>query len=317
MSNQIDLDYKPISYFWANEMGLQLSSQIKGAQRKALYDASVAESEVSDFDEFLQKPSLNTQERDLIGKLHPSFMGGEYLPDKNNKEVEIARITLNSTTQDVISVYASLRENQIYYRVVDEYEGGTLSEENESLTETPMTLTEMTDFFLTAWPLLEVLEMNFGETDPDDIGYDYRYIDPDDIRYFVLDASSSFYAQFGELIYLKVDEWLAEKGFLKNKEIIEKLSAEIESLEDQHIKEWLDRSDWPRSTLCDILGREHLGTRAENLQRKKAVIQYAKRYFDKNKKLPSGAHIIDEEVATLSGDFSGISSQFNFDVIFP
>jgi hypothetical protein len=304
MANQIDLDYRPNSYFWAHEMGVQLSSQIKGAQRKTLYDASVAEGEVSDLDEFLQKPSLSTQERDLIGKLHPSFMGGEYLPDKGNDEVEIARITINSTTQDVTSVYASLRENQIHYRVVDEYEGGTLSEENKSLTKTPMTLAEMTDFFLTAWPLLEVLEMNFGETDAD----------PDDIRYFVLDASSSFYAQFGELIYLKVDEWLEEKGFIKNKEIIEELSEEVESLEDQHIKEWLDRSDWPRSTLRDALG---LGARAENSQRKKAVFQYAKRYLDKNKAFPAGTHIIDEVVPTLGGDFSGIPSKFNFAVIFP
>jgi hypothetical protein len=304
MPNQIDLDYRPHSYFWAKEIGVQLSSQIKGAQRKALYDASVAEAEVSDLDEFLQKPSLSPQERDLIGKLHPSFMGGEYLPDKGSDEVEIARITINSTTQDVTSVYASLRENQIHYRVVDEYEGGTLSEESESLTKTPMTLSELTDFFLSAWPLLEVLEMNFGETDTD----------PDDIRYFVLDASSSFYAQFGELIYLRVDEWLAEKGFLKNKENIEDSSDEIESIEDQHIKEWLERSDWPRSALRDALG---LGARAENSQRKKAVFQYAKRYFDKNKALPTGAHNIDEVVPKLGGDFSGLQNKFNFSVIFP
>ena len=116
---------------------------------------------------------------------------------------------------------------------------------------------------------------------------------------------------------MKVDEWLAEKGFLKNKEIIEKLIDEIESLEDQHIKEWLDRSDWPRSTLCDVLGREHLGTRAENLQRKKAVFQYAISYLDKNKVFPIGTHIIDEVVPMLGGVFSGISSKFNFAVIFP
>jgi hypothetical protein len=247
-------------------------------------------------------------------------MGGEYLPDKVNDEIEIARITLNSTTQDVTSVYASLRENQIYYRVVDEYEGGTLSEEIEALTKTPMTLAELTDFFLTAWPLLEVLEMNFGETDtdPDDIGYDnIRYTDPDDIRYFVLDASSSFYAQFGELIYLKIDEWLAEKGFLKNKEIVEELSDEIESLADLHIKEWLDRSVWQRSALCDVLGREHMGTMAENLQMKKAVFQYTKRYLDKNKALPIGDHDIDEVVPALGGNFSGVPNKFNFAVAFP
>jgi hypothetical protein len=167
-----------------------------------------------------------------------------------------------------------------------------------------MSLAELTDFFLTAWPLLEVLEMNFGETDTD----------PDEIRCFVLDASSSFYSQFGELIYFKIDEWLEEKGFLKNKEIIEELNREIESLEDHHIKELLDSSEWPRSTLRDALG---LGARAENSQRKKAVFQYAKRYLVKNKALPAGTHIINEIVPKLGGDFSGIPNEFNFAVIFP
>lgn len=304
MPNQIDLNYKPHSYFWANEMGIKLSSQIKGAHRKALYDASLSEDRNDSLDEFLQKESLNKQERDLWGKLHPRFMGGEYLPDRDNEEVEIARITINSTTQDVTSVYASLRENHIHYRVVDEYEGETLSDKNELLTETPMTLAELTDFFLTAWPLLEVLEMNFGTND----------CDPDDIRLFVRDASSDFYSQFGELICLKVDEWIAEKGFLKNNENTEEFDKEIESLEDQNIQKWIDKSEWPKSTLRDAQG---LGALAENSQRKKAVIQYIKKFIDKNKTYPTGTHIIDEVIPVLGGDFSGIPNKFNFTVIFP
>ena len=167
MSNPIDLYYRPHSYFWADEKGIQLSSQIKGAKRKALYDASVAEDESSNFDELLKKPSLSNSERDLIGKIHPSFMGGEYLPEKITSEVEIARITINSTTQDVTSVYVSLKDNLIYYQVVDEYDGETLSDEKEFFTEVPMTLTELCDFFLNAWPLMEVLEMNFEESNYD------------------------------------------------------------------------------------------------------------------------------------------------------
>lgn len=321
MSKLIDLNYRPKSYFWASEMGIQLSSQIKGAQRKALYEASINDGDASDLDKFLRKPSLNTEERDLIGKVHPSFMGGEYLPDKDDDEIEIARITINSTLTDVTSVYASLRDNQLYYRVVDEHEGSTLSEENEneyeSSTDIPMTLAEMTDFFLNAWPLLEILEMNFLETFEETDLIRSSYTDPDDIRGFILDASSSFYAQFGELIDLKVDEWLAEKGLLKNKEIIKKLSDEIKSLEDQHVKDLLDRSDYPNSSISDFLGGCNLGTWAEDLQIKKAVYQYTKRYLDKNKELPTGTHIIDEVVPAIGGDFSGIPNKFNFAVHFP
>jgi len=306
MGNSIDLDYRPHSYFWANEIGVQLSSQIKGAQRKAIYDASVAEGEISDLDEFLSKPTLTTFERDIIGRIHPSLMGGEYLPDKVKDEVEIARITINSTTQDVTSVYASYKKNQIHYRVVDEYEGETLTDERKLLTKIPMTLGELVNFFLNAWPLMEVLEGNFEE-----INYD-----PDEVKSFVLDASSSFYAQFGQLIDQKIDEWLVEKGAFDNKENIEELDDESEDLEDQPIKEWLERSNWPKSTLKGILG---LGAAAENSRRRMAVLQYAKKYIDKNKTLPTGTHIIDETVPVISGNFSfsSIPNKFNFSVNFP
>ena len=201
MSNDLDLNYRPSSYFWANQMGVQLSSQIQGAQRKKLYEEFVKNDLIGDIDEILSKPVLTNLERSFIGKIHPSFMGGEYLPEKINREVEIARITINSTTQDVTSVYASLRDGEIYYRVVDEYEGGTLSEHYEYSTKIPMTLQEVTDFFLNAWPLLDVLNSNFEES-----GFDSY-----EVKSFVLDASSSFYAQFGLLIDLKIDEWLARK----------------------------------------------------------------------------------------------------------
>lgn len=199
MSNKLDLDYRPQSYFWADEIGVLLTSQIKGAQRKALYERFVRDGSEEDIDELLSKPKLSDQERDFIGKIHPSLMGGEYLPESLAGEVEIARITINSTTQDVTSVFASPRENEIYYRVVDEYDGETLTEMSEIITQMPMILKEMTDFFLNAWPLLDVLESNFFEANA---------YDPEDVKSFVLDASSSFYAQFGQLVDLIIDEWI-------------------------------------------------------------------------------------------------------------
>jgi hypothetical protein len=55
-------------------------------------------------------------------------MGGEYLPDRRDTEVEIARINIDSTTSDVTSVYARPGKDRINYRVVDEYQGDTLAE---------------------------------------------------------------------------------------------------------------------------------------------------------------------------------------------
>ena len=57
-------------------------------------------------------------------------MGGEYLPNRQATEVEIARINIDSTTSDVTSVYAKVGKNRIYYRVVDEYNGDTLSDKH-------------------------------------------------------------------------------------------------------------------------------------------------------------------------------------------
>ena len=51
-----------------------------------------------------------------------------YLPNLRVGEVEIARISIESTTGDVTAVYARKLGERIHYRVVDEYEGQTLGE---------------------------------------------------------------------------------------------------------------------------------------------------------------------------------------------
>lgn len=66
-------------------------------------------------------PGPDTQR--FLERLHPSFMGGAYLPDLLPTEVEIARIELQSTTSDVISIRARKEpgDKRIHYRIVDEY----------------------------------------------------------------------------------------------------------------------------------------------------------------------------------------------------
>jgi hypothetical protein len=89
-------------------------------------------------------------------------MGGNYLPSPRPGEVEIARIFIESTTGDVTAVYAQPHEGRIRYRVVDEYSGGTLRKSKARLkSDRPLTLGELYDFFTGAWPLNQVLAMNF------------------------------------------------------------------------------------------------------------------------------------------------------------
>ena len=105
-------------------------------------------------------PTLSDADRRALGRLHPSFMGGEYLPDRRDTEVEIARINIDSTTSDVTSIYAKAGKDRIRYRVVDEYNGYTLSEKCTRSSKRPLSLGELIEFLLAAWPLQEVLEMN-------------------------------------------------------------------------------------------------------------------------------------------------------------
>jgi hypothetical protein len=110
--------------------------------------------------------------------------------------VEIARITIESTTFDVTCLYARFAEGKIHYRVVDKYDGDTLSGPSEMTSDKPMTLGDMTDFFLTAWSLVDVLEMNFEEDLDSALGF--------------FSASSEFYEDFHALCAERVIEAFPE-----------------------------------------------------------------------------------------------------------
>ena len=199
--SHIDLKYRPISYFWAKDRGIHLSSNIMGAERKAMYEHLVAEGKAESIDDWIASPVLSAEDRARIGRYHPTFMGGEYLPHRTQQEVEIARITIASTTQDVTSVYAKRGKDRIYYRVVDEYGGSTLEGPSHRTSKHPLTLKQLTDFFLNSWDLITCLDFNF-----EDSGYPRR-----EVKRFIVDASSSFYAEFGALVHQRVDAWLDTK----------------------------------------------------------------------------------------------------------
>jgi len=126
-------------------------------------------------------------------------MGGEYLPDRVDGEVEVARIVIASTTQDVTCVYAWEAPGAIRLRVVDEYRGDTLTGEPELWVQEPLTLREFVDFFLEAWDLIACLDMNFGE----------RHHPREDVHSFVLEASSDHYPMFEAAVRDRIDKWMA------------------------------------------------------------------------------------------------------------
>jgi hypothetical protein len=196
-SGSVDYLYRPRSYFWAQYLSVQLPSSIQGAERRRLYQRVLLEG--GSLPESLEKPVLNTGERQAWGRIHPSFMGGEYLAPLRPNEVEIARIVIASTTCDVTCVYARPRGDRIHLRAVDEYNGDTLGNSASRTSTKPLPLRELVRFFMGAWNLLSVLRFNF-----EDEGFPRAQV-----HAFIKSASSDFYPGFEQAIRSYVDAWLA------------------------------------------------------------------------------------------------------------
>ena len=92
----------------------------------------------------LLNESLDEETRNRLGQIHPSLMGGEYLPDYRRQEVEIVRIELKSTTSDVISLRARSSGSRIKYRLVDENDSGYGLPQQSS--KRPFSLRELISF---------------------------------------------------------------------------------------------------------------------------------------------------------------------------
>ena len=155
--------YRPEDYFGRQDQQTALLSRVKGtARRNALREALDA-GLIDDVPDSVKSAALSHDARQFAGSLHPSFMSGEYLPTVDDRELEIARIHIQSTTGDVVSVYARLVGKRITYRVVDEYEGDTLSEPSTRTSMKALTMGQLIDFFLGAWDLYCCLESNFED----------------------------------------------------------------------------------------------------------------------------------------------------------
>jgi hypothetical protein len=184
-----------------------------------MYERALKSGDIHLANAIISEPELTHEQRKAQSGIHPSWMGGEYLPNREAQEVEIARITIASTTQDVTCVYAKRGAARIYYRVVDEYEDMTLDERTRTSIR-PLTLIELFDFFIKGWDLFCCLEANFG-----DHGY-HR----EEVQGFIVDASSSFYAEFGDLVTQRVDTWVDQR---REERGLNELPSDDEDDEDQ------------------------------------------------------------------------------------
>lgn len=114
------LDYRPKNY-WSDPVQMLLAN-IKGEHRRKGILKWFRGKGIEAVPKPLIAERLPDALRESLGALHPKFMGGEYLPDSRDGEVEIARLSLKSTTSDVISIRATRQNGHIRYRIADEYE---------------------------------------------------------------------------------------------------------------------------------------------------------------------------------------------------
>jgi len=196
---QIDLGFRPSSYFRPAALATHVLRSVKGAERRRILAAILSEGDAP-LPPALAEPALPASLLRSWGSSHPAMLGGEYLPERRGTELEIARITLQSVTQDVICLYAAQGRGRIRYRVVDEYGGDTLSGRPRRTSAQPLTLGALAGFFLGAWNPEPVLGVNFSMPDSS----------LDDALQFMR-GESAFYSGFNDLLRQRIRYWWAHR----------------------------------------------------------------------------------------------------------
>jgi len=137
----INYAFRPESYWDVSDPLQAILVNVKGTRRRQMIRDYWEAGAIAELEKGLLRDNLTEEDRVGLGKIHPSFMGGEYLPDYAEGEVEIARIELESTTADVISIRVKKEGERIAYLIVDEYE----TEFNilPTHSDKPLTLSEL------------------------------------------------------------------------------------------------------------------------------------------------------------------------------
>jgi hypothetical protein len=208
----IEYSWRPQDYWTDDDVLGSILRNVKGAQRRQMITDYWNAGRVGELEDELLKDTLDPEVRENIGRIHPSFMGGEYLPDYLLTEVEIARIELESTTSDVISIRARRCRNGIQYRIVDEYQ--TDFKLHQQTSRRPLTLQQ----------LIKFLEGSGHRKDGMIIGYNKGIASGrsrHDIRDFTRITSLS-YPELEEHCEQVFDDWVNEKKIARTKSKVKK-----------------------------------------------------------------------------------------------
>ena len=202
--SKINYTYAPKGYWDDRNVLAAILRNVKGEMRREMIADYYRRGRLEELSSELLNEEVSVALRRRLGQVHPSFMGGEYLPGYLPGEVEIVRISLQSTTSDVISLRAAPVWRGIAYRVVDEYQAEfTLP---IALSEGPLTLKEV------------IRQLDEGRLE--DIGFPYCGLSlgynelnsecsaREDLRNFTT-ITSVFYPQLYDHYEHVFDDWVA------------------------------------------------------------------------------------------------------------
>jgi len=213
----IRYSFRPKSYWTEPDPLTAILRNVTGENRRRMITDFWNSGRIEDLNSDLLNDELDEDTRTSLGRIHPSFMGGEFLPGFLPGEVEIARICLQSTTSDVITLRARPVPEGIAYRIEDEYEATFTIPIMKS--KLPLTLLEV------------IRQFDEGELDdavwPDGgltLGYnlsniDAGYMDAEEARRTLRNFTSmqsSIYRQLGDHFENVYDEWFENAPWLKD-----------------------------------------------------------------------------------------------------
>jgi len=193
--------FRPASYWEETDPLSTILRNITGENRRQMITDYWQAGKIEELDPALLRDEAPPDTVRRLGRIHPSFLGGEYLPPYLPGETEIARICLQSTTSDVISLRARPLPQGIGYRCVDEYQGVFTLPIPTSAE--PLTLRELTRQF-TEGRLDELsggLALGYNELNAE-------YTEAEELRHFTR-ISSRIYRQLEAHFEHVFDDWLA------------------------------------------------------------------------------------------------------------
>lgn len=196
--------FRPKSYWEDLDPLSAILRNVTGENRRQMITDYWNAGRLEELDPQLLADEPDDDVRKSLGRIHPSFMGGEYLPPYFPGEVEIARICLRSTTSDVISLRARPTPEGIAYRVVDEYEAEFYLP--IPLSKEPLTLEELVQQFEDGE--LEGLDYPGGLA----LGYNNMNAESssfEDLRHFTR-ITSPIYRELEQHFECVFEEWVKE-----------------------------------------------------------------------------------------------------------